>query len=148
MLKDSFIKRILKVHLILNFIIIISFAVAAFYNWYLLLGYIVGTIISTISFLFNIFSAKILLSKKRSKKKAIFLGWLRNILYMFWYAIWVILIIWIDSSFQGYKFGSGGVKIILKPIHFITFLFGISVVVISIIIAQISKNKRKGEING
>ncbi len=143
MLKDSFMKRILFTEAILTFLFLIAFGIASIYSWTLLLGFVVGVIACTISFLFNAFTAKIFLSKKREKKKAFFVGFIRSILQMIWYILWILVVIWVDSSVQGFSFGSGGAESILKPIHFITFIVGISMVGISIIVAQVPLFKNK-----
>ncbi|TCG12039.1 hypothetical protein C4B24_00300 [Mycoplasma marinum] len=101
--------------------------------------------------MFNAFSAKKMLSKKRSKKIASLFGVARITFQMTWYVICVLAIIAIDSSTQGYGFGQGGIKSLLSPVHFITFIVGISMVAISIFVVHIPsffKKKQKESENG
>ena len=150
MLKDKYIRKITLYLSIISLIMIIAFGIAAIWNYTLLIGFIIGLFVSITAFLFNAFSAKILLSKKRSKKMASFIGILRITFQMAWYVIWVFTIIAIDSAVQGFSFGKGGSHSILTPINFLTFIVGISMVAISIVAVHIPSffKKRKESEDG
>lgn len=137
MLKDKNIHKIMFTLAIISTILIVAFGIASIWNYTLLIGFVMGLIVSIIAFIFNAFSAKLLLSKKRSKKLASFLGIVRITFQMTWYIIWVFAIIAIDSVVQGYSFGGGGSHSVLKPINLLTFIVGISMVTISIVVAHI-----------
>ncbi len=146
MLKEKFMHRIMLTLSILSALLIIAFGVASIWNWTLLIGFIVGLLASIIAFLFNTFTAKQMLSRRRSKKMAKLFGIVRITFQMTWYIIWVFAIIAIDSAVQGYSFGGGGTHSILYPINFLTFIVGISMVAISIVVALIPnffKRKKK-----
>ncbi len=137
MLKDKYIRRIMLTLAIISTILIIAFGITAIWNYTLLIGFIAGLLVSVLAFIFNAFSAKWLLSKRRSKKLASFIGIVRITFQMTWYVIWVFVIIAIDSAVQGYSFGGGGSHSVLKPINLLTFIVGISMVAISIVVAHI-----------
>ncbi len=137
MLKEQYIRKIILYLSIISLIMITTFSILAIWNYTLLIGFVIGLIVSITAFLFNALSAKILLSKKRSKKMASFIGILRITFQMIWYVIWVFAIIAIDSAVQGFSFGVGGSNSILTPINFLTFIVGISMVAISIVAVHV-----------
>ncbi len=148
MLRDQYLKRVMVTHVIVNLIFIISFAIASIYSWTLLVGFVVGSAVTTLSFLSNAFTAKVLLSRKRSKKVATILGIVRLFFQLSWNILWVLLIILFDSIAGGFAFGAGGTNSLVYPIHFITYLVGVSTIAISIIASQIPIRKKKGDVNG
>ncbi|TCG10358.1 hypothetical protein [Mycoplasma todarodis] len=105
MLKDKYIRKIAITLAIISTILIIAFGIATIWNYTLLIGFVIGLSVSIAAFIFNAFSAKWLLSKKRSKRLASFIGIARITFQMTWYVIWVFAIIAIDSAVQGYGFG-------------------------------------------
>jgi len=142
-LKDKFLKKTIIVEIILFLFFSILFSILAIWDWSLITGFLIGAIVSMIGFCINAFTAKLILQKRRSKKTAIILGLIRIVFQLSWYITWVFLVILIDSSALGEKFGHGGIASLLKTVNFITFIFGISITSISIFISEIIKTKKE-----
>lgn len=116
--------------IVLTIISLVTFSIVTFINWSLLTGYIVGSIVSIISYYLNKFYVSQLLSKRRSFKLSFFLTQLKTFFWLFLVAGTLIGILfannlltdsWIDGIFNVFSFIFGCVMIQISFI--VAYLF-------------------------
>lgn len=131
---SDFLKYILKVSLVFFAIVFLVFAIVSFLDYSLLIGFIVGSSISYLNFVLKVLINKNFLKSKKKAFVSIF------IYYIFFFAlqtIFIILIIFINSYANNLKFFvERSLIVAFKPINIFTYIFGISLIMISTFIAN------------
>lgn len=128
------------IFLLINLISIIVFVVVSFIDWSLVTGFILGSIVSILSYLLNKFYVSKLLSKRRTFKSSFFISIIKSII-LFILMGGVLIGILFANNLNYNSWISGMFNVF-------TFLYGYSTIMISIIVNYLffGKNTSKNKI--
>lgn len=126
MIKKKLKNKIIITFSILVIVSLLVFLIVSYIDWCLLTGFVIGTIISILSFLLNELFVSQLLSKRRSFKIGFLLGIFKSI-------IWLLML---GGTFIGILFANNLLKNswITGTFNIFTYIYGCLTIPIAIII--------------
>ncbi|QIW62621.1 hypothetical protein [Mycoplasmopsis gallinacea] len=140
MVKSNIYKRVERTFFILFTAILLLFIFISFFikdGYSYFLGYAIGALSVFLTYKVNFMVSFFIFI--RPKKSAFFFGFLKFLLVLLWWAIITIAIVQIDLDFHAYlkREADNSLWYTLAPINIFTYVFGASMIFISIMVAHI-----------
>lgn len=142
MLKDMIVKKTLLVALIITFGIGWIFVILLFINWFLLVGWLLGCLVTIFAFTISVLLINLSLKKIKTKSLGFWVGWARTFLHLFIHAVFFILVLLINTSINNTAFQIKELNDLINPVNLFTYLAGLSVITISMIIVNFLWKRR------
>lgn len=142
MLKDIIVKKTLQVALIITFAIAWIFVILLFMNWYWLVGWLVGCFVTILAFIISVFLVNLSLKKIKTKTLGFWIGWARTFSHLLIHALFFIVVLWINTSISNVPFKVNELIDLVNPVNLFTYLAGLSIITISILIANFLLRRR------
>ena len=133
------IRNSIFIYLLINLLMI--FLIIKSYTY--VLGWAVGSFASMINFVTSYLFIDILSFKIKTKRRGFWLGILKTIFSLLIQAMIVISVISINTYFSNERIFWSGIKAIINPINFYTYLAGISLIPIATIALSLERKKEE-----
>ena len=134
MSKNS-LKSILLISIVVWVIGLLLCSIMLIIDYSFLLGWCFGYLLSLSGYFLNILTSKWFFIKKRSRINGFWVGYARAMIQIIWYSLLIYFIVWIDVVANGHSlFTSGKLSDVFSPINIFSFIFGTSIMVMSIFI--------------
>ena len=138
---SSAFKKIMKYSLIFFAIISIFMIFATIESYTYLLGWIAGSLASTLGFCLSFFVIWVFTKSAKTKAYGFIAGFVKIWAVLTFHALYLLTLITINSYFSNGKIWELSISSIVNPINFFTYLFGISLIPIGSFIWAISTRK-------
>lgn len=141
MLKDKFEIKVLKTTAIIFIIGLIVFLCLIPIKYSLSLGWLCGAVFASATYLLGILLINKFFKKEKNKTLGFWVGMLRYYINLAIQAGLFIVIIVINKTANGHSFNGGGLSDMISPINLFTYIGGISLILISTLVAQFLSRK-------
>lgn len=141
MLSEKFEIKVFKVASLLFLLGLIVFLALIPVNYSLSIGWTTGCFSVLVTYLVGILLINKFFRKKRTKSIGFWIGMLRFYVCLLLQAGLFISIIAIDRSVNGHSFTSGPISDMYSPINLFTYIGGVSLILISTLVAQFLSRK-------
>lgn len=141
MLKDPLMKKIVISAMIITLAIALIFVIVAFWDWHLLIGWLCGCLVTIGGFLLNAFLIKILMQKVRTKSAGFWIGWARAFGNLILQGSFFVMVLLINTSVSNRAFQITDLQQLVNPINLFTYLAGLSIIAISIMVVHFGKKE-------
>ena len=144
--KEKFEIKVFKVSLFIFLFGLIIFLALIPISYSLSIGWVAGCFSATLTYLVGILLINKFFRKKRTKTIGFWIGMMRFYISLALQAGLFISIIAIDRSVNGHSFTDGTISDMYSPINLFTYIGGVSLILISTLVAQFLS--REGRLNG
>lgn len=144
--KDDIDYKVLRLSLILALVGLAIFLVLIPVGYSLSIGWLAGSFSAIMGYSIGILLINKSFEKKKSKSLGFWVGWLRFYINLFFQGVLFIAVVFINKSVNGHTFTGGNTSDMISPINVFTYIGGVSLILISTLVAQFLS--RKEGING
>lgn len=142
MLKDVIVRKTLITAILITIGIGLILAIVAFINWYWVVGWLSGCLVTIAGFAISVLLLEIAMQKIKTKSLGFWIGWGRTLIHLIWHAAFFIIVILINTTVNQSPFKMGSFFDFIDPINLFTYLAGLSIIAISIIVMHLFIKRR------
>ena len=115
----------------------------AYWNYSLVVGFITGTFVSFLGFFLNVLLVNYIFKKEKTKGVSFWIGWGRSTLQLIYHALFFVIILTVNKLSNNADWLDKGIDLVLSPINLFTYIGGVSSILISALVVQLTLKKGK-----